>query len=100
MFCTEAMFSQTRILKAGAILVIAILIFMINFMILKNPISRKHSGIIENDMTIEEYISELDPKKIKKIEEQNGGSIPQNSEEESSSEANSTSDSQENSDDE
>lgn len=79
-FCTDAMFSQTRFLKACAILVIAILIFMINFMILKNPSTRKHSGIIENDMTIEEYIKELDPEKIKKIEEQNGGTIHQKSE--------------------
>lgn len=74
-FCTESMFSKTRVFKAVAILVIAILIFIINFIIMKNPSARKHSGLTSDDMTIEDYISELDPEKIKEIEEHNGGTI-------------------------
>lgn len=71
--CTEAMFSTTRIFKAVVIAVIAFAILVINFLIMKNPELRKHSGLIENDMTIADYIKELDPEKAKKIEEHNGG---------------------------
>lgn len=72
-FCTDAMFSSTRVIKAISIAVIALAILIINFLIMKNPIARRHSGLTEDDMTIEDYIRELDPDKAKKIEEHNGG---------------------------
>lgn len=72
-FCTDAMFSSTRVIKAVSIAVIALAILIINFLIMKNPVARRHSGLTEDDMTIEDYIRELDPDKAKKIEEHNGG---------------------------
>ncbi len=71
-FCTESMFKNMRVIKSVSIAVIAIVLFAVNFMILRNPNLRRHSGIIEDDMTISDYISELDPEKAKKIEEHNG----------------------------
>lgn len=72
-FCTDAMFSSTRVIKAVSIAGIAMAILIINFLIMKNPVARRHSGLTEDDMTIEDYIRELDPDKAKKIEEHNGG---------------------------
>ncbi len=71
-FCTEAMFNNMRFVKSVSIAVIAIVLLAINFVILRNPNLRRHSGIIEDDMTISDYISELDPEKAKKVEEHNG----------------------------
>ena len=71
-FCTESMFENMRVVKSISIAVIAIVLFGVNFIILRDPNLRRHSGIIEDDMTITDYISELDPKKAKKIEEHNG----------------------------
>lgn len=72
-FCTEAMFSSTRVFKAVSIAVIAIAILVINFLIMKNPTARRHSGLTEDDMTVVDYIRELDPEQAKKVEEHNGG---------------------------
>lgn len=71
-FCTESMFNNSRVLKSVCIAVIAIALFAVNFIILKDPTLRRHSGMIEDDMTITDYISELDPEQAKKIEEHNG----------------------------
>ncbi len=71
-FCTESMFNNSRVLKSVCIAVIAIVLFAVNFIILKDPTLRRHSGMIEDDMTITDYISELDPEQAKKIEEHNG----------------------------
>lgn len=74
-FSTDAMFSSTRIFKAVSIAIIAFAILTITYFIMKNPESRRHSGLIEDDMTIADYIRELDPEKAKKIEEINGGDL-------------------------
>lgn len=71
-FCTESMFEQARVIKSISIAAIAIVLFVVNFFILKNPKLRRHSGIIEDDMTISDYISELNPEQAKKIEAHNG----------------------------
>ncbi len=71
-FCTESMFEQKRVTKAVCIAIIAIVVFIINFIIMKNPSLRRHSGLTEDDMTTADYISELDPEKAKKIEVHNG----------------------------
>ena len=73
-FCNEAMFGEMRILKTVSVAAIAVVVFALNFIILKNPEMRRHSGLIEDDMTISDYIKELDPEQAKKIEEHNGAS--------------------------
>lgn len=72
-FCTEAMFSQMRVAKAVIIAAIALILLILNFIIMKNPETRRHSGLTEDDMSVNEYISELDPEKASKIVEHNGG---------------------------
>lgn len=57
-FCTEAMFSNGRAVKSLCVAGIALLIFLVNFIIMKNPDMRKHSGLIANDMTVEDYLRE------------------------------------------
>ena len=71
-FCTESMFEKTRVVKSISIAVIALVLFGLNFIILKNPNLRRHSGIIEDDMTVSDYINELGPEQAKKIETHNG----------------------------
>jgi len=72
-FCTETLFAKTRAIRSAAVFVIAVALFVIHIMILKNPDSRKHSGLTEDDMTTDEYLGELNPEKARKIEEHNGG---------------------------
>lgn len=74
-FCTESMFQTMRVTKSLLIAVIATGLFLLNYIILKDPDCRKHSGLTEDDMTVSEYISELDPEKAKKIEAHNGGKV-------------------------
>ena len=69
------MFSSQRVIKSIGIAFIAVFLFVVNYLIIKNPDSRKHSGIAPDEMTVSDYIHELDPEKIKKIEEQNGISV-------------------------
>ena len=71
-FCTEAMFDRFRVAKAIAIAVIAIAILIINFLIMRCPGTRRHSGLIDDDMTISEFIHELDPEMAQKLEKHNG----------------------------
>lgn len=72
-FCSESMFDQMRVVKAIAIAVIALSLLILNFIIMKKPQLRRHSGLTPDDMTVSEYISELDPESAKKIEAHNGG---------------------------
>ena len=72
-FCTETVYAQTSAVRSVAIFGIAIVLFTIHILILKNPECRKHSGLTEDDMTTDEYLGELDPDKARKIEEHNGG---------------------------
>ena len=71
-FCTDYMFSSQRVVKSVGIAFIAVFLFAVNYLIIKNPESRKHSGISPDDMTVSDYIHELDPEKVKKIEDKNG----------------------------
>lgn len=70
---TDAMFSSEKVFKAISIVVIAFAILFVTFIIMKNPETRKHSGLTEDDTTILDYIKQFDPEKAKKIEEINGG---------------------------
>ena len=72
-FCTDIMSEDTRSIKAIAVVVIAVIILLINVNIMKNPNTRRHSGLTADDMTVDEYMNELDPEKAKKIELYNGG---------------------------
>ncbi len=74
-FCSEAMFEEHRFLKALAIALIAVALAAVNIIIMKNPETRRHSGLTEDDMTTADYIHELDPEKAHKIEMHNGGVI-------------------------
>lgn len=65
-FCTEAMFSNGRAVKSLCVAGIALLIFLVNFIIMKNPDMRKHSGLIANDMTVEDYLREREEEKEKR----------------------------------
>ncbi|MBQ2547060.1 MAG: undecaprenyl/decaprenyl-phosphate alpha-N-acetylglucosaminyl 1-phosphate transferase [Clostridia bacterium] len=72
-FCTETMFENLRVVKSIAIAVISVALFVINLIIMKNPVTRRHSGLTEDDMTTEDYFHELDPEKARRIEMHNGG---------------------------
>lgn len=74
-FCTETMFDDKRVVKSVAIAGIAVVLFLINLLIMKNPETRRHSGLTEDDMTTADYIHELSPEQAKKIEMHNGGTI-------------------------
>ena len=71
-FCTDKMFDEYRVVKSVSIAVIAIAIFIINLLIMKCPGTRRHSGLIDDDMTISEFINELDPEMAEKLERNNG----------------------------
>ena len=79
-FCTESMFQTMRVTKSVLIAVIAMGLFLLNYIILKDPNWRKHSGLTEDDMTVTEYINELDPEKARKIEAHNGGHVKKDEE--------------------
>jgi len=59
-FCTESMFSNGRAVRSLCVAGIAVLIFLVNFFIMKNPDTRRHSGLTANDMTVEDYLRERD----------------------------------------
>ena len=71
-FCSDSFFESHRALRAVAIAVIAIVIFIINFHIMRCPGTRRHSGLIDDNLTTEEFIKELDPETAKKLEKHNG----------------------------
>ncbi len=80
-FCTESMFHTMRYTKSILIAVIALGMLFLHYLILKDPNCRKHSGLTEDDMTVTEYINELDPEKARKIEAHNGGHVKKDEEE-------------------
>ena len=73
--CTDTMFESYRVARSVAIVIIALALFVVNILIMKNPDTRRHSGLTEDDMTTADYIHELDPEKARKIELHNGGVI-------------------------
>ncbi len=74
-FFTESMFGTGRVVRAVSIAVIAVMLFIINYMIMKNPDTRRHSGISPDEMSVSDYMHELAPDKVRKIEEENGISL-------------------------
>lgn len=67
-FCTDIMSDSAKAIKSIAIAVIAVAILIVNVAIMKNPYGRRHSGLTADDMTVDEYMHELDPEKARKIE--------------------------------
>ena len=81
-FFTEAMFAEGRFVKTIGIAVLAILIFAINFIIMKSPRWRRHSGLSDDEMTVAQYRAELEEikknKQVRKAErEENRESHPE-----------------------
>lgn len=85
-FCTDLMSDSTKVIKSIAIAIIAVIILVVNVAIMKNPYGRRHSGLTADDMTVDEYMHELDPAKAKKIELHNRAK-PDQSEAKDSSES-------------
>ncbi len=68
---TDIIPESSRLIRTIAVMLIAVFIFIINYIILKSPYGRKHSGISDEEMTTEEYLKELDEKHAEKIKEHN-----------------------------
>ena len=54
---TDTMFKDARFVKSLTLVVVAILIFFINFLIMKNPSARYLSGIFDPDDIPPEHLS-------------------------------------------
>ena len=70
--CTEAMFESHRVIRAVSIAVIAVVIFIVNYIIMRCPGTRRHSGLVDDNMTVSEFIHDLDPEMAQKLEKHNG----------------------------
>lgn len=46
---TDTMFHSTRLIKAIVLMAAAIIILYVNYMVMKNPVSRLHSGLFEDE---------------------------------------------------
>ncbi len=57
-FCTESFFTEGGTIKSICVVALAILIFFVNFIVMTNPDMRKHSGLTEDDVSVEEYLKE------------------------------------------
>ncbi len=71
-FYTNALFAEERLVKTAGVALLAIAIFVVNFFIMKNPATRRHSGLSDDDMTVAQYKAELAERKRKKEICQNG----------------------------
>ena len=67
-FFTEGMFAEGKTAKTIWIAVLAVGIFVINFIIMRTPDCRKHSGLSDDEMTVQDYLAELESKKQAKAE--------------------------------
>ncbi len=65
-FFTDGMFQEGRFVKTIGIAVLATAIFVINFIIMKKPGSRRHSGLSVDEMTVAQYRAELEEQKKNK----------------------------------
>ncbi len=65
-FCTESMFQNGRVVRSLCVAGIALLIFLVNFIVMKDPETRRHSGLTEDDVTVEEYLKERDAARQKR----------------------------------
>ncbi|MBQ7599711.1 MAG: hypothetical protein IJU57_03450, partial [Clostridia bacterium] len=77
---TDILPESSRLIRTIAVMLIAVFIFIVNYIILKSPYGRKHSGISDEEMSTEEYLKELDEKHAEKIKEHNSGEIEQQEE--------------------
>lgn len=65
-FFTDDMFQEGRFVKTIGIALLATAIFVINFIIMKKPGSRRHSGLSVDEMTVAQYRAELEEQKKNK----------------------------------
>jgi len=65
-FFTDTMFMEGRHFKTAGIALLGAVIFLINFFLIKNPVTRRHSGLTDDDMTVAQYRAELEEMKKKK----------------------------------
>lgn len=65
-FFTDAMFAEGRFIKTIGIALLAVGIFVINFLIMRNPDTRRHSGLTADEMTVAQYRAELEEQKKNK----------------------------------
>ena len=82
-FFTEGMFAEGRTVKTIAIAVLALCIIVINFFVMKSPCCRRHSGLSDDEMTVQEYLAEKEAKKQaradkknKSVQTENGEQLP------------------------
>ena len=74
-FFTDAMFAEGRFIKTIGIAVLAVVIFVVNFIIMRNPDTRRHSGLTDDEMTVAQYRAELEERKngkVRKVESDKG----------------------------
>jgi len=84
-FFTDAMFAEGRLEKTIGITILAFGICFLNFIIMKNPSMRRHSGLSDDEMTVAQYKAELaDKKKNKKSSKKNKQEETEKQEESSS----------------
>ncbi len=67
-FFTEGMFAEGKTAKTIWIAVLAVGIFVINFLLMRSPACRKHSGLSDDEMTVEDYLAEKEDQKQAKAE--------------------------------
>ncbi len=74
-FCTDGLFGESggRLFKTLGIALIGVILLVVNLIVMFHPSLRKHSGLLNDDMSVSDYISELPPEKAKRIETANGG---------------------------
>ena len=76
-FCTESFFSYGGAVKSLCVAGLALLIFFVNFLVMKNPDTRRHSGLTEDDVSVEEYLKEREEMRNKR--KKAGGSVNETS---------------------
>ncbi len=72
-FCTESMFENGSEIRSLCVAAIALLIVFLNILVMKNPETRRHSGLSEDDVTVEEYLREQEALKAKREVRRHGG---------------------------
>jgi len=66
-FCTNSMFEYGGTIKSICVAVLAMLIFFVNFLVMKNPDTRKHSGLTDDDVSVEDYLKEKEEIRRKRL---------------------------------
>lgn len=65
-FFTDSLFAEGRFWKTAGIAVVAVVIFTVNFLIMRKPEFRRHSGLTDDELTVAQYKAELAEKRKKK----------------------------------